>query len=286
MARRTPAQYDWANLEFDETLLTKHFSPLNGRDIKFVVVHHMTIVGNGSGSALDTCYETWQNREASAQYGVDGTLVRQFVLDKDFAWATGSNIGNLNGISIEHANSSRGPKWLVSKATWMTGAKLAAHLHKVYKLGRPVKDKTLRKHSSFTATACPGPYLGGTAWSAYVAEAQRVYDEITGTNQPTKDWLSMATEAEVYLAVWETRTNPNSPKNPAFPDDHQSAKWTLVWAAREATKASRDAAATLALTKVLVERGTSLTAADIEAAVKAGIDAKIDTATVNLNANE
>ena len=288
MARRIPAQYDWAKLEFDQTLLTKHFTVQSSKAVRYVVVHHMTIVGNGSGSALDACYRVWQNRQASAHYGVDGTLVRQYVWDKDYAWATGSTAGNRYGISIEHANSSAGPKWYVSETTWKTGAHLAAQLHKTYKLGRPVKDKTLRKHSSFTATACPGPYLGGTAWSTYAAEAQRVYDEITGTNQSSKekDWLSMATEAEIFNAVWETRVSPASPKDPAFPDDHQSAKWTLVWAAREATKAARDAAATLALTKVLVERGTALTAAEIEAAVKAGIDAKIDTATVNLNANE
>lgn len=184
MTRRTTAEYDWNALEFDETILTKHFTAQASKDVRYIVVHHMTIVGKGDGAALSACYRTWQSREASAHYGVDGKLVRQFVWDKDYAWATGNTAGNRYGISIEHANSTAGPKWLVGDETWKTGARLAAYLHKHYKMGRPVKDKTLRKHGSFTATACPGPYLGGTIWDKYVAEAQRVYDAIVKGTDP------------------------------------------------------------------------------------------------------
>ena len=175
-------EYNWEKLKFDTKILSKHFTQMSKRQIKFVVVHHMAIVGNGKGSALETCYNTWQTREASAHYGVDGNLITQFVWDKDYAWATGNNEGNLHGISIEHANSSSGPDWKVSEETWKTGAKLAAYIHLIYKLGRPVKDKTLRKHSSFKATACPGPYLGKEIWDEYVKEAQRVYDNINKEN--------------------------------------------------------------------------------------------------------
>lgn len=190
MTRRKPAQYDWEALRFDETILKKHFtSPRRGR-VRFVVAHHMTIIGTGNGSALDACYRTWQNREASAHYGVDGNLVRQFVWDGNAAWSTGNSTGNHDGISIEHANSTAGPGWNVSATTWKNGARLAAHLHVAYKLGRPTSTGngsggTLRKHSSFTATACPGPFFA-SIWSQYVREAQRVYDEIvTGKPTPT-----------------------------------------------------------------------------------------------------
>ena len=186
MTRRTPAQYDWPKLQFDETILTKHFTRPRRGKIKFVVAHHMTIVGKGNGSALDACYRTWQTRQASAQYGVDGKYVRQFVWDSDAAWATGNTSGNHEGISIEHANSSVSG-WLISETTWKNGAKLAAYLHWHYKLGRPTsknngKSGTLRKHSSFTSTACPGPYMD-KIWNKYVAEAQRVYDSI-GQSEP------------------------------------------------------------------------------------------------------
>lgn len=187
MTRRSPAQYSFSRLEFDETLLTKHFSPLAGRDIDCVVVHHMTITGlDGATNALTACYKVWQDRQASAHYGVQGQQIRQYVWDKDYAWATGSTQGNLHGISIEHTNTTREPNWLVSTLTWKTGAKLAAAIHVKYKLGRPVKDKTIRKHSSFTSTACPGPYLGRATkagdgpWDLYVKEAQRQYDLMVG----------------------------------------------------------------------------------------------------------
>ena len=102
-----------------------------------------------------------------------------------------------------------------------------------------------------------------------------------------KDWLSMATENEIIKAVWGATGNiPGPYKTPTFPDGHWDARTLLAKTTQWALAASTDAAATLALTKVLVDRGTSLTAADIEAAVKAGIDAKIDTATVNLTTNE
>lgn len=179
---RTPAEYDFPKLDFGVHILDEHFSALNGRDILFVVVHHMTIKGIGSGSALDACYNVWQTREASAHYGVDGEWIEQFVWDKDFAWATASNYGNLHGISIEHANKTLADSWEIDLKTWMTGAKLAAYIHIVYNLGRPTSSGfgaggTLRTHQSFYQTSCPGPYFK-SIWTKYVAEVQRVYDLI------------------------------------------------------------------------------------------------------------
>lgn len=215
MTRRIPAQYDFRKLDFDETILgvspitgRRHFSPLASRDIDYVVVHHMTIVGkDDSTSALTACYNVWQSRQASAHYGVQGGFIRQFVWDKDFAWATGSNAGNLHGISIEHANTKAGPTWTVSELTWKTGARLAAAIHVKYKLGRPVKDVTIRKHSVFTSTACPGPFLGGsTTWNAYVKEAQRVYDVLIKGGDVTPPIVPpVVTKPKTHKVVgWDT----------------------------------------------------------------------------------
>lgn len=180
MARRKKTEYDWSKLEFDETILTKHFNQgRSGGRIQFVVVHHMATLGDGKGKALDACHTTWQTRKASAHYGVDGSTVRQFVWDSNAAWHSGNETGNRCGIGIEHANASLGPEWKVADQTWKTGARLAAYIHLVHQLGRPVKDGTIRKHSSFKATACPGPFIDAR-WDAYVKEAQRVYDELTG----------------------------------------------------------------------------------------------------------
>lgn len=190
MTRRQPAQYDWEKLLFDETIMTKNFTPKKSRDIDFVVVHHMVIQDKilTAPDACDACYKIWQTRAASAHYGVEELFVRQFVWDTNMAWATGTASGNEHGISIEHANqllnvAGSADDYKISERTWKNGAKLAAYLHKAHNLGRPVKDKTLRKHSSFKATACPGPYMD-RIWNQYVAEAQRVYDLIVKPATP------------------------------------------------------------------------------------------------------
>lgn len=178
MVRRTPSEYDWSKQEFDERILTKHITSPRRSKVAFIVAHHMTVLGDGKGKANDACYSIWQTREASAHYGVDGSHVMQFVWDNNAAWATANTTGNHAGISIEHANSTIGPKWEISETTWKTGAKLAAYLHVTHKLGRPVAGTTLRRHSDFFATSCPGPFMA-SIWNKYVKEAQRVYDSIT-----------------------------------------------------------------------------------------------------------
>lgn len=188
--KREPSQYNFESLDFDVQILSKHYTPLAARDIKYVVIHHMTIPGTGNGSALDACYNTWQKREASAHYGVDGIRIRQFVWDKDYAWACGNSYGNLHGIHIEFANKTLAPNWTIASDTLSTGARLAAHMHKKFKLGRPTSTGfgtggTLRTHQSFVATACPGPYFK-TNWSKFVKQAQDFYDVITNKKPAPK----------------------------------------------------------------------------------------------------
>jgi len=225
MTRRTPAQYDWDKLLFDETILTRHFTPQSSKDVKFIVVHHMVIKDRDKNDddALDTCYNIWQTRRASAQYGVDNQFIRQFVWDKDSAWATGNGDGNRFGISIEHVNETLDQAgtendYLVSQETWQNGARLAAYLHRAYGMGRPVKDKTLRKHKSFTKTACPGPYFD-KIWNEYVAFSQAVYDVITAPGTPVtpnkfpSDVIDL-TNVKVTLPTKGSDGNPKEVKQP------------------------------------------------------------------------
>ena len=193
MTRRNPSQYDFNKLKFDERILTKHFSKRPKKNVKFIVAHHMVVRDRNisDDEGLDTVFNIWQSRPASAHYGVEEGFIGQYVWDKDYAWATGSTYGNEYGISIEHINKTLDEPgsdndYLVSEKTWKTGAKLAAYLHLVYDLGRPVAGKTLKRHSEFSSTACPGPYLGGKIWGAYVKEAQRVYDQISRGEDPTE----------------------------------------------------------------------------------------------------
>lgn len=181
MTRRQPEDYRWNFLLFDETILRKHFTEREpGRMIDFIVIHHMAMVGQGDGKANDVVYRAWQTRPASAHYGIDGEYVRQFVWDKDIAWACGNWRANERSISIEHANETGKPRWTVSDETWHHGARLVAHLCKVYKLGRPTANRTVKRHRDTCngCTECPGPYLGDKIFSQYVARAAAVYDRL------------------------------------------------------------------------------------------------------------
>ena len=229
MTRRSPSQYDWDKCEFDETLLTKHFTPLSSRVIKFVVIHHMVIPDRdpAKDDALDACYRVWQTREASAHYGVERGSVRQYVWDKDRAWATGNNEGNNHGISIEHANltldeAGTARDYLIHDETLATSARLVAAIHRYHKLGRP-SSKTVRKHSSFKATGCPGPHFD-RIWSDYIASCAAAYDGKPATPskpapKPTpepKETDDMAINDRIYLTDatadaigWGDRDNPS-----------------------------------------------------------------------------
>lgn len=190
MTRREPNQYNWDKLQFDERLLTKHYTKQSSKQVRYVVVHHMVVKDRDANKpdALDAVYNIWQSRPASAHYGIDGRFIGQFVWDRDYAWATGNTLGNRHGISIEHVNSTLDESgtandYKISEETWKNGAKLTAYIHKVYKMGRPIKNVTLRKHSSFSATACPGPFMD-KIWDQYVREAQQVYDAIIKGQSP------------------------------------------------------------------------------------------------------
>jgi endonuclease/exonuclease/phosphatase family metal-dependent hydrolase len=239
VTRRTPKQYNWAKAEFDETLLTKHFRAKKSRKIKFIVIHHMTIVGKGTGAANDACYKTWQTRKASAHYGIDGEFVRQFVWDKDVAWATGSNSGNSYGISIEHANSEAAPRWTISSTSLATSARLTARLHYLHKLGRPRSGVTLKRHRDFKATECPGPYLVGR-WSAYVSECQKQYDIIAGVSPAPNPAPTPKVRYRVTAAELNGRTGPGMgfpvkvvrKRGSQFSSSKQSGNWvqaTKYW---------------------------------------------------------
>lgn len=161
---------DWFTLEPDEfRLMNKHFSHgRGGRKIEYVTRHHM----GGIGGALE-CWNWWQTRQASAHYSVDPAgKIGQLVYDRDTAWSNANPDSNQRSIAIEHSNSA-GPAqdWPISPATIREGARLAAAICFVYKLGRPVFGKNIRDHSEFTGTQCP--YHLRSGWK-YHAEWMRI----------------------------------------------------------------------------------------------------------------
>jgi len=166
------------------------------RKIAFTVSHHSTVIGNGNGLANSALRDIWRTREASAHYGVDGAQVAQLLSRSVAAWSTADFIGNHAGVSIEHANSSGPPSWRLSALTLLTGAQLVAEIHVAEGLGRPVRDRTMKRHSNFSATACPGPFFGH-GWANYCHQAQQHYDRIINGTDTTEDDMSERAERRI-----------------------------------------------------------------------------------------
>lgn len=165
---------NYENLEPDVIkLLTKHFtSGRKGRKVEFVGVHYMA-----SNGTTETCYSTWQAREASAHYAVESSgRVGQLVYDRDTGWALGDFDANCKSINIEHANLADGT---VTNACLDSGAHLIAAICKEYGLGRPQWGKNMFPHKHFMATSCPGQ-LYGSQKDSLESAAQHWYDVMTG----------------------------------------------------------------------------------------------------------
>lgn len=182
---RKPHEYNWRELEFNETLLLpRNYNKRTGT-IQFFAIHHMIILNRNKNDneANRACYDTWinQGREASANYGVDGDFVDQFVYDGNAAWANANYWANHNCLSIEHANATLDEPgthndYVIDDRTFFNGARLVANGHLKYNI-KPKRNVTVRKHKEFYATGCPGPYMDRN-WDRYFDLMMDIYNQI------------------------------------------------------------------------------------------------------------
>lgn len=128
---------------YDEDTEVQHY-------IKQIVIHH-----NAGTLTTEGCYQTWQNRAASAHYQVetDGT-VGQLVYDSNTAWHAGNWQENLDSIGVEHADAqgSTSSNWHLTEATINAGAKLVALLCMKYSLVRPQWGVNVVGHGDVSRT--------------------------------------------------------------------------------------------------------------------------------------
>lgn len=130
-----------------------------GNKITKIFVHHMA--GN---LTVRQCGSVFDNRQASAHYGVNGTAIGQYVEEKDTAWHCGNFYWNQRSIGIELANDGgAGSNWHVSDKTISTAIKLIADICKrngIKKLNYTGDmSGNLCMHRWVASTSCPGPYL-------------------------------------------------------------------------------------------------------------------------------
>lgn len=173
---------------------------------KSVTLHH-----NAGRLSHEGVLSVWKTRPASAHFDVDGKgAVCQYVKVNEYAWATGSSVGNRESISIEMANSSTGGAWPVADVTWKAAARLAGWLFAKVIGARP-STANFFYHSHWASTACAGPYMK-SIYNRVLAEAQAAYDAFTkrtivATSVPTRPVVRKSNTViarEVWAGKWGT----------------------------------------------------------------------------------
>lgn len=134
-----------------------------------VTLHH-----NGGRLSLQGILDVWKTRPASAHFQVDGQgALGQYVKVNEYAWATGNTEGNKSSISIELANATMAPNYLVSEVTMMEGARLAGwHFARVIGVA-PTRDN-FHVHHDWKSTLCAGPCIDAN-YNRLLEQAQVAY---------------------------------------------------------------------------------------------------------------
>ncbi len=180
----------------DITILNNHYSSRNGTKIDKITIHHMA--GNLSA---ETCGRVFQQREASANYGIgsDGRI-GCYVLEENRAWSTANPVNDRRAINIEVANDVIGGNWHVSDKALESCINLCVDICKRYGF-KLVYDGTpngsLTRHNMFRNTTCPGAYLQ----SKFEYIANEVNKRLETPVQPTKK-SNEEVAREVINGLW------------------------------------------------------------------------------------
>ena len=152
--------------------ICKHYDKgREGKKISKIFVHHMA--GN---LTVKQCGNVFDNRAASAHYGVNGNAVGLYVNESDTAWHCGNWGYNTKSIGIELANDG-GANWHVSDTTIATAIKLIADIcqrNGIKKLNYTGDmNGNLCMHKWVCSTSCPGPYLA-TKFKYIAAQVNKI----------------------------------------------------------------------------------------------------------------
>ena len=133
-----------------------------------ICVHH------AAGTTIDMA-GTFLARGTSAHYGVEPGHVRQFVEDRNSAWAAGHQWANNRLIHVECVNSAAGGGWPVAEANVDTLVEFLADKCREYGWERLDVGENLFGHRDFYPTECPG-----VLYARLEEIADRVNDIIEG----------------------------------------------------------------------------------------------------------
>lgn len=152
--------------------ICKHYDKgREGKKISKIFVHHMA--GN---LTVKQCGNVFDNRQASAHYGVNGKAIGLYVNECDTAWHCGNWGYNTKSIGIELANDG-GANWHVSDTTIDTAIRLIADICKrngIKKLNYTGDmSGNLCMHKWVCSTSCPGTYLA-TKFKYIAAQVNKI----------------------------------------------------------------------------------------------------------------
>jgi hypothetical protein len=162
----------------DELNATRHVTHTSFKK-KSVTLHH-----NAGVLTHEQVLAIWKTRPASAHFDVDAQGdIAQYVLVPEYAWSTGSTLGNEESINIEMCNSSLAPKWEVSSTTWMSAARLAGWLF-AKEIEAPPTAANFFVHHHWIPDTCAGPFID-TIFNQILAVAQAEYNSFSTAPSPT-----------------------------------------------------------------------------------------------------
>ena len=177
---------DYYNLIPDKTrLLTRHFTKgRGGTKPNLIVRHHFAGIGD-----TDWLWRVWQDRAASAHYGIEsGTaIVGQLVYDDNTAWHAANALINARSYGLEHGNitgrvggrDDHPDSWKIHDDTIKAGARLAAALCLKDGMGKPEWGKNVTDHKVHYGTSCPLKLArGGIYDQPLFDEATWFYDQL------------------------------------------------------------------------------------------------------------
>jgi hypothetical protein len=192
----TTIAYDLPVRDFIEALdATGHVTHTQHRKSK-ITFHH-----NGGRLSHEGVLSVWQVRPASAHFNFDvAGSCAQFVRLPEYAWATGSTIGNQQSISFEMANLTLGPEWNVAEITWRRAARLAGWIHARVFGWRPTRESIV-VHHYWSATTCAGPYID-KVYNQILAVAQASYDAFASGGAPEGDDMPSKDEFMAWMTEW------------------------------------------------------------------------------------
>jgi len=149
-----------------------------------ITPHHMA--GNMGAKECAKYHLTTTERSASANYYINGKDIVCGVSEDRRAWTSGSPTNDYKAITIEVANSTKGPDWKISKASYDSLVALCADICTRYKIDPHydgTKKGTITMHKQFASTTCPGPYLSKLITSGQFEKDIKA--KMSGSVEPT-----------------------------------------------------------------------------------------------------